>query len=59
MKKTTIELTKERYCFLKKKSLELQKRNHNVSIVSIMRDLIEKEREEWKKKQEVPFKFAK
>lgn len=31
------------------KALELQKQNHNASIVSIIRDLIEKERQEWMK----------
>jgi hypothetical protein len=49
MKKTTIELTKEQYFFLKEKALELQKQNQNASIVSIIRDLIEKDRQEWKK----------
>jgi hypothetical protein len=49
MKKTTIELTEEQYFFLKEKALELQKQNQNASIVSIIRDLIEKDRQEWKK----------
>jgi hypothetical protein len=49
MRKTTIELTEEQYFFLKEKALELQKRNQNASIVSIIRDLIEKDRQEWKK----------
>jgi len=43
MRKTTIELTEEQYFFLKEKALELQKHNHNASIVSIIRDLIEKD----------------
>mgnify|MGYP005854553019 CR=1 FL=1 len=56
MRKTTIELTKEQYFFLKEKVLELQKENQNAylsvgrrqaSIVSIIRDLIEKDRQEW------------
>jgi len=47
MRKTTIELTKEQYFFLKEKALELQKQNQNASIVSIIRDLIEKDRQEW------------
>ena len=44
MKKTTIEITDEQYFFLKEKALELQKQNQNASIVSIIRDLIEKDR---------------
>ncbi|MDI9392634.1 MAG: hypothetical protein QM449_05190 [Synergistota bacterium] len=47
MRKTTIELTDEQYFFLKEKALELQKQNQNASIVSIIRDLIEKDRQEW------------
>ncbi|NVM54532.1 MAG: hypothetical protein HWN66_12580 [Candidatus Helarchaeota archaeon] len=47
MKKTTIELTEEQYFFLKEKALELQKRNQSASIVSIIRDLIENDRQEW------------
>jgi hypothetical protein len=47
MKKTTIELTDEQYFFLKEKALELQKQNQNASIVSIIRALIEKDRQEW------------
>ncbi|NWF92475.1 MAG: hypothetical protein HXY46_06130 [Syntrophaceae bacterium] len=49
MKKTTIELTEEQYFFLKEKALELQKQNQNASIVSIIRDLIEKDWQEWMK----------
>jgi hypothetical protein len=49
MKKTTIELTEEQYFFLKEKAIELQKQNQNASIVSIIRDLIQKDREEWAK----------
>lgn len=49
MRKTTIELTEEQYFFLKEKALELQKQNQNASIVSIIRDLIEKDRQEWAK----------
>jgi hypothetical protein len=51
MRKTTIELTEEQYFFLKEKALELQKQNQNASIVSIIRDLIEKDRREWAKKR--------
>jgi len=47
MRKTTIELTEEQHFFLKEKGLELQKQNQNASIVSIIRDLIEKDRQEW------------
>lgn len=49
IKKTTIEITQEQYFFLKEKALQLQKQNKNASIVSIIRDLIEKDREKWKK----------
>lgn len=38
----TIVLTEEQYYFLKEKALELQKQNHNASIVSIIRDLVER-----------------
>lgn len=47
MKKTTIELTNDQYFFLKEKALQLQKQNQNASIVSIIRCLIEKDRQEW------------
>ena len=50
MKKTTIELSEEQYFFLKEKSLELQKQRKNYSIVSIIRDLIDKDREQYVKK---------
>lgn len=50
MKKTTIELTDEQYFFLKERALELQKQNQNASIVSLIRALIDKDREEWEKK---------
>ena len=46
-RKTTIELSDEQYFFLKEKALELQKRNHKTSVVSIIRELIEKDRREW------------
>lgn len=51
MKKTTIELTDEQYFFLKEKALELQKKNQNASIVSIIRTLIEKDQQEWYEKR--------
>ncbi len=41
-RKTTIELSEEQYFFLKEKALKWQKRNHSASIVSIIRELIEK-----------------
>lgn len=47
MKKTTIELSEEQYFFLKEKSLALQKKRKNYSIVSIIRDLIEQDRRKW------------
>ena len=49
IKKTTIEITQDQYFFLKEKALQLQKQNKNASIVSIIRDLIEKDRREWNK----------
>jgi len=49
MKKTTIELTEEQYFFLREKSLSLQKQRKNYSIVSIIRNLIEKDRKRYKK----------
>lgn len=51
MKKTTIELTEEQYFFLKEKALELQKQHQNACIVAIIRDLIEKDRQEWNRRQ--------
>ena len=43
MHKTTIELTEEQYFFLKERALSLQRQRKNYSIVSIIRDLINKE----------------
>lgn len=43
MKKTTIELTEKQYFYLKEKALSLQKQNKNASIVSIIRDLVQKD----------------
>ncbi|MFA6635674.1 MAG: hypothetical protein WCV56_00990 [Candidatus Omnitrophota bacterium] len=51
MKKTTIEISEEQYFFLKEKALELQKQNKNASIISIIRELIEKDLKEWKRKR--------
>jgi len=49
MKKTSIELTDEQYFYLKEKALERQKKNENVSFVSLIRDLIDRDRQEWLK----------
>ena len=49
MKKTTIELTEDQYFFLKEKALELQKQKKHYSIVSILRDLVEKDMKSWGK----------
>jgi len=49
MKKTTIELTEDQYFFLKEKALSLQKQNKNASVVSIIRDLVEKDMQFGKK----------
>ena len=51
IKKTTIEITQDQYFFLKEKALQLQKQNKNSSIVSIIRDLIEKDRAKWIKEK--------
>lgn len=45
MKKTTIELTEDQYFYLKQKALDLQRQNKNASVVSIIRDLVEKDRQ--------------
>ena len=45
IKKTTIELSQDHYFFLKERVLELQKQNKSASVVAIIRDLIEKDRE--------------
>ena len=51
MKKTTIEISEEQYFFLKEKVIELQKQNKNASIISIIRELIEKDLKGWKRKK--------
>jgi len=48
MRKTTIELTEDQYFFLKEKSLVLQKQRKHYSIVSIIRNLIEADRQAFK-----------
>ena len=49
MKKTTIELTEDQYFFLKEKALELQKQKKHYSIVSILRDLVDRDMKLWRK----------
>ncbi len=51
MKKTTIELTEDQYFFLKEKALELQKQKKHYSIVSIIRDLVDRDMKDWQKKR--------
>ncbi|MEK6646097.1 MAG: hypothetical protein AABY84_05435 [Candidatus Firestonebacteria bacterium] len=51
MKKTTIEISEEQYFFLKEKALELQKQNKNASIISIIRNLIDRDIKDWQKKK--------
>ena len=43
MRKTTIQLSEEQYFFLKEKSLSLQKKREDYSIVSIIRMLIDED----------------
>jgi hypothetical protein len=50
MRKTTIELTEEQYFYLQEKVLELKKKNESVSMASLIRDLIEKDRQASTKK---------
>jgi predicted CopG family antitoxin len=50
MRKTTIELTDEHYFYLQEKVLELKKRNESVSMASLIRNLIEKDRQTSMKK---------
>lgn len=52
MKKTTIEISEEQYFFLKEKALELQKQNKNASIISIIRELIDRDMQSWTKKKD-------
>jgi hypothetical protein len=46
IRKTAIELTEEQYYFPHKKALKLQKQIQNASIMSIIRDLSEKDCQE-------------
>ena len=50
-RKTPIELSDEQYFFLKDKALELQKQNHSASLVSLLRELVESDRQEWVKRK--------
>jgi len=43
MRKTTIELSDEQYFYLKEKVLALQKQNHTISMVSLIRQLIDQD----------------
>lgn len=43
MRKTTIQLTDEQYFYLKEKTLALQKKNQTMSMVSIIRQLIDQD----------------
>jgi hypothetical protein len=49
MRKTTIELPEEQYFFLKERALELQRKDQNASLVSILRELIHREQQRWNK----------
>ena len=48
MRKTTIELTEEQYFYLQEKVLELKRKNESVSMGSLIRKLIEKDRRDQK-----------
>ncbi|HUU29591.1 MAG TPA: hypothetical protein VM123_17450 [archaeon] len=52
MRKTTIELTNEQYFYLQEKVLELKRKNESVSMGSLIRDLIDKDRRASMKKRE-------
>ena len=43
MRKTTIELSDEQYFYLKEKVLVLQKRDQAISMVSIIRQLVDQD----------------
>jgi len=48
MRKTTIELTEEQYFYLQEKVLELKRKNERASMGSLIRDLIDKDRQDQK-----------
>jgi hypothetical protein len=52
MRKTTIELTEEQYFYLQEKVLELKKKNESVSMASLIRDMIEEDRQKKVKERE-------
>lgn len=51
MRKTTIELTREQYFYLQEKVLDHKKNNESASMASLIRDLIEKDRQASHKKE--------
>lgn len=51
MKKLCFEIFESQYFFLKEKVLELEKQNQRASLSSVIRDLIEKDRREYSKKE--------
>ena len=53
MRKTTIELTEEQYFYLQEKVLELKKKNESASMASLIRELIEQDRQETIEKNKV------
>lgn len=49
-KKTSLELTKDQYFFLREKALALEKKqNQPVAIATLIRELVEKDRLQWLK----------
>jgi hypothetical protein len=53
MRRTTIELTDEQYFYLQEKVLELKKRSESASMGSLIRDLIERDKQLSTKKAKV------
>lgn len=45
MRKTTIELTDDQYFYLQEKVLDIRKKNESASMGSLIRDLIERDRQ--------------
>jgi len=50
MIKTSIDLTAAHYHFLKMKALDRKMRGEDPSFVTILRELIEKDRKQWEQK---------
>ena len=50
MIKTSIDLTSDQYQYLKVKALERKMRGEDPSFVTILRELIEEDRRQWKEK---------